>query len=127
MARCVKITTTTGTVAAALLAGGSASVFYGVSAYSAEAASYYIKIYWEGTGTAPVNISGEGQTTTLPVAATTVPQFTIIVPTTGLNSIHDVPINNGGRIWYWISAVAADGTTQTALTTGGDLVTFVFD
>ena len=127
MARCTKITTGTGAVAASLLAGGSASIFYGISAVNLEIAATYVKIWWEGTGTAP---SQAGQTTTLPNVATTVPQLTFQVPLTSTSSfveISSVPLNNGGRIWYWISATLADGTAQTALTTGGDLITFIYD
>jgi hypothetical protein len=128
MARCTKITTGTGTVTATLLANGSASTFYGVSALSAEAASFYIKLYWEGTGTAPPpNVGASQPATVLPSAGTTIATMTFLVPTTGLPlSATNVPINNGGRIWYWISATAADGA-QSALTTGGDLVTLIYD
>jgi hypothetical protein len=128
MARCQKITTTTGAVAAALMGGGSASELYGVIATSAEAASgLFIKIYWEGTGVAP-GIQGQQQTAvTIPVAGTTVPSMTIAVPTVvGLSSVWQIPINNGGRIWYWITATAADSST-TVLVTGGDVITFVYD
>jgi hypothetical protein len=127
MARALKVTTTTGAVSAALLAGGSASVFYGVYASSAEAAGgLNIKLYWEGTGTAPPSIGGVQPTTTLPVAGTTVPSLTVSVPQTGLTLGSPIPVNNGGRIWYWITGTAADNST-TALATGGDVITFVYD
>jgi hypothetical protein len=127
VARCTKITTGTGAVTATLLAGGSASIFYGITAVNLEAAATYVKIYWEGTGTAP---SAGAQSTTTPAVATTVPQLTFMVPLTSTSSyfaVSDLPLTNGGRIWYWISATVADGASQTALTTGGDLITLIYD
>ena len=127
MARATKITTTTAAVSAQLLSGGSASIFYGVSAVSVEATAFYIKLYWEGTGTAvPLN-SPIQPATTLPVAGSTVAMMTFPVPTTGLPlSVTNLPINNGGRIWFWISATPGDGA-QTALVAGGDVVTLIYD
>jgi hypothetical protein len=124
MARCTKITTGTGAVTAQLLAGGSASIFYGLTAVNVEAAATYVKIYWEGNTVSPQAL------TTLPAVATTVPQLTFQIPLTSTSSFSQhftVPLNNGGRIWYWISATLTDGTAQTALTTGGDLITFIYD
>jgi hypothetical protein len=132
MARCTKIVTGTGAVTAQLLAAGSASIFYGYSATSAgNVAPYYIKLYWEGTGTAPASLGG-AQSTTLPVAATAVPQLTIPVSYTAATNIgaffiNDTPLNNGGRIWYWITTTLADSTAQAVLATGGDVVTLIFD
>lgn len=126
MSRCTKVVTTTGAVTATLLP--SASTFYGVSATSAEAANFYVKVWWEGTGTAPPTVPGGAQpATTLPTAGTTVPNLVFQVPTTGLPlTVSSEGINNGGRIWYWIAAGAADSST-TALTAGGDNVTFIYD
>jgi hypothetical protein len=127
MARCTKITTVTTAVTANLLAGGSASIFYGISAVNLETAATYVKIYWEGTGIAP---SSGQQTTALPNVATSIPQLTFMVPLSSSSSFFSVtnlPLNNGGRIWYWISATLTDGTAQTALTTGGDLITLIYD
>ena len=128
MARCSKVTTGTGAVAATLLAGGSASIFYGLSAINNETSTtIYVKLYWEGTGTAPAVPPGSQTATTLPAVATTVPQLTLSVPSTGTLFFNDTPVNNGGRIWYWISSTLADGTAQTALVTGGGLITFFYD
>jgi hypothetical protein len=128
MARCQKITTGTGAVVATLLAGGSASIFYGISAVNNETSTtIYVKLYWEGTGTAP-GVAGSGQsTTTLPAVATTVPQLTLQIPSTGLIFISDTALNNGGHIWFWVTSTLADGTAQTALATGGDLITLIYD
>jgi hypothetical protein len=127
MARCSKITTTTGTVTATLLAGGSASFFYGLCAVSAEAAVWYVKLYWEGTGVQTPTAANQQVATTLPSAGTTAASLTIPIPAAGLAlATSPVPINNGARIWYWISATPGDGA-QTALTTGGDLVTMIYD
>lgn len=121
------MTTGTGTVTAALLANGSASILYGVYAASLEAAgALNIKLYWEGTGTAPPTLAGQQKPTVLPVAGTNSPQLVISVPTTGLVLSSPVPLNNGGRIWYWVSSLPGL-TDTTALVTGGDVITFVFD
>lgn len=121
------MTTGTGTVTAALLANGSASILYGVYAASLEAAgALNIKLYWEGTGTAPPTLAGQQTPTVLPVAGTNSPQLVISVPTTGLVLSSQVPLNNGGRIWYWVSSLPGL-TDTTALVTGGDVITFVFD
>lgn len=125
MARATKITTGTGTPVATLLQ--SASTFYGVYATNAEAAAYFIKLWWSGTGTAPPTIPGGAQPApTLPVAGTTVPSLTIAIPTSGLIPACELPLNLGGQLWYWITKNAAD-SDDTALTTGGDVVTFVYD
>jgi hypothetical protein len=126
MARTSHFTTTTAAPAAALLSG--ASVFLGVAAASGEAAAFFIKLWWEGTGTLPPTTPGGLQpATNAPVAGTTVPHMTIQVPTTGLllTALAE-PINNGGRIWFWITSLKADSDT-TALPTGGDVITFIYD
>lgn len=115
--------TTTATVAATLLP--SASIFYGLAAAAAE--TIYIKLFWEGTGTRPPLPGQSAQpATTAPVAGTTIPHLTIGVPTgTSYFSMYPVPLNNGGRIWYWITGAAAD--TDTTALTGGDVVTLIYD
>jgi hypothetical protein len=128
MARSTKVVTTTGAVTATLLGNGSASIFYGLVATGAgNAAVYYVKLWWEGTGTAPPAISGGAQpATTLPTAGTTVPSLVIPIPVAGLVSQFGEPLNNGGRIWYWIATGVADSST-TVLAAGGDAVTFIYD
>jgi hypothetical protein len=130
MARSAHLTTTTSAVAATLLAGGSASTFYGIVATNVgNVVTYYVKLYWEGTGVAP---SRGAQTTTVPAAGTAIPHLTIPVQygsattTNGIVWLSTVPLNNGGRIWYWISTLAAD-TDTTVLATAGDVVTLIYD
>jgi hypothetical protein len=125
MALSYHFTTTTGAVTANLVAGGAASNWYGVIATSAEAATYYLKLYWEGTGTAAPSIGGVQPTTTLPVPGTNKPHLTIPVPTTGLSSRAADAINMGGRMWYWVTANAAD-TDTTVLTAGGDVISIIY-
>ena len=84
------------------------------------------QVLWEGTGTAVPIQAGQQQKTTLPAAGTSIPQLTIPVPQTGIVLGAPVEINNGGRIWYWISKNAALADT-TVLVTGGGIVTFVYD
>jgi hypothetical protein len=130
MARSAHFTTTTGAVTATLLP--SASIFYGVSATNAlSTAVYYIKLFWEGTGVAP-SASPTGQKVTLPTAGTSVPSLTIAVNVEsatvpgGIFQLSDVPLNNGGRIWYWVSLNPGD-TDTTVLATGGDVITLIYD
>lgn len=126
MARSTHFTTTTSAPAAVLLP--SASTFLGIAATSAEAAAYYVKLWWEGTGTAPPTVPGGAQPATSgPTVGTTVPNITIQVPTTGLllTTLAE-PLNNGGRIWYWVTKNAAD-SDNTALVTGGDVITLIYD
>src|SRR5271166_2680461 len=132
MARSSTVTTGTGAVTAALIqgAGGGASFFYGLSATNAEAAIYYIKLYWEGTGTGFTSNSAAGTqiATTIPVAATNIPQLVIPIATPGGYPFvtENVMLNNGGRIWWWATLTAANGSAQSALTNGGDVITFVY-
>ena len=128
MARAFKVTTTTAAVSAQLVAGGAASIFYGVVATGAgNNATYYLKLYWEGTGTAAPTASNPVQTTTTPTAGTTVPQMTIQIPTAGVLPSSTVePVNNGGRLWYWITTSLADNAAAV-LATGGDSVSIIFD
>lgn len=124
LARQVALTTAAPT---AQLIAPSATALFGVAATNAlSTAIYYIKFYWEGTGTAPPNYTGNQPATTLPVAGTTTPTMTIAVPTTGgLFSRSDDRIINGGRIWYWIT-LNPGPADATALGTGGDQVTFFY-
>jgi hypothetical protein len=131
MARSAHFTTTTGAVTATLLP--SASIFYGISATnSLSLATYYVKLYWEGTGTAVPQYGGPQQKTTLPVAGTSIPHLTIPVNVEsatvvgGIVAISEVALNNGGRIWYWVSLNPAD-TDTTVLGAGGDVVTLIYD
>ncbi len=128
MALAWKTTTTTGAVAAGLVAGGAASILHGYVSTNAEAANFYVKIWWEGTGTAaPTNFTGGNQpATTIPVAGTTIPSLTIQVNTTGMFSLSDIRVTNGGRMWFWVTKNAAD-TDATALPAGGDVITFIYE
>jgi hypothetical protein len=124
MARSTHFTTTTGAVTATLIP--SASILYGLTATGAgNAATYYIKFFWEGTGTPPVATGT--QSTVIPAAGTNHPHLTVQVPVAGvpLASIVE-PLNNGGRIWYWVSTGLGDLDT-TVLVTGGDVVSIVYD
>ena len=128
MARAIKLTTSTAAVTAQLLGGGSASIFYGLTATGAgNAAAYYIKFWWEGTGTAAPTASLQAPSTTTPVAGTTVPHLTVAIPVAGLPPGSTVePINNGGRIWYWVTTSLADNAA-TVLAAGGDVITVFVD
>ena len=126
MALAYKFTAGTGTPAATLVAGGSASILYGLSATNGEAAAIFLKLYWEGTGVAPPTIPGGAQpAVTVPIAGTTIPSLTIAVPVGGIYNLGFIPVNNGGRMWYWVTKNAAD-SDATALTTGGDVFTIIY-
>ena len=127
MARSTKFTTSTAAVAATRLQ--SASTFLGIIATSAEAASgLFVKLWWEGTGTAPPAVQGGAQpATAAPIPGTTIPHLTIPIPTvTGLAFSMAEPLNNGGNIWYWVTGAAADASTAV-LATGGDVITLIYD
>jgi hypothetical protein len=59
------------------------------------------------------------------VAGTNKPHLTIPVPTAGLSSRAADAINMGGRMWYWVTANAAD-TDTTVLTAGGDVISIIY-
>ena len=125
MALSYHFTAGTATPAATLVAGGAGSTFYGLAATNGEAAAIFLKLYWEGTGTAAPSVGGVQPATTLPTAGTTIPQLTIPVPVGGLFNLSFDPVNLGGRIWYWVTKNAAD-TDATALTTGGDVFSLIY-
>lgn len=112
MARSYHASTGTGTVAATLING--ASDFLGIAATSSETTAYYIKLWWSGN------------TNVAPTVGTTVPKFTLAVPTTGLSFALNFPLNNGGLMYWWASTLPAD-TDSTPLVVGGDVITVIFD
>jgi hypothetical protein len=107
-----KFTTGTGTPALTLIGGGVGQSLLGVAATSAEAAAYFIKLWWQGVS--PLQ--------TIPVIGTTPPSVTISVGTTGVFQEFNHPLQGGGPLYYAVTKNAAD-TDDTALTTGGDVVT----
>jgi hypothetical protein len=111
MASVYKFTTGTGSPAAAVVPG--TAVLCGLSATCAEAAAFFIKFWWPGNTPA---------TTTTPTVGTTVPSLTIAIPTSGLLAMPtQLGLNNGGPLYYWVTKNAAD-SDNTALTTGGDVI-----
>lgn len=112
MARSYHVTTVVGAPVATLING--ASDFLGINATSAEAAAYFIKLWWSGN------------TNVAPTVGTTAPKLTLAVPTTGLNFHSNFPLNNGGLMYWWATLNAADADA-TALTAGGSVVTITFD
>jgi hypothetical protein len=126
MALAFKFTTGTGAPAASLVAGGAGSIFFGLAASSAESGNYYLKLWWEGTGTPPPSsVAGSQPSTSIPVPGTTLPSATIPIPSTGLFNLSFNPINNGGRLWFWVTKNAAD-LDATALAAGGDVITLFY-
>jgi hypothetical protein len=112
----LKFTTGTGTPAAALVPGGYAQLL-GIAASNAEAAVYYLKLWW----------AANSGSTSVPTVGTTIPSLTLPIPTTGqpLTALTQA-VNNGGPLWYWVTKNAAD-TDATALTTGGDVVNLILE
>lgn len=116
MSFALKFATGTGTPAAALVPGGYSQLL-GIAASSAEAATYYVKLYWQGNA----------GSNTAPAVGTTIPSLTIPIPTTGQSLIAlTQAVNNGGPLWYWVTKNAAD-TDNTALVTGGDVVNLILE
>lgn len=112
MARSIHFTTGTGTPAAVKI--NSASDFLAVSATNAEAAVYFLKLWWSGNKTGAATVGA------------TIPSLTIPVGTDGLTWSLNFPLNLGGLLYYWVTLDAGD-TDATALTNGGDVITIVYD
>ena len=103
-----KFTTTTATPA--LIGPLPATDFLGATASSAEAATFYLKLWW-------THDSGG------PIIGTTAPDATFPIPSTGLLPFEfNHPLQEGGMLYCAVTKNAAD-TDDTALTTGGDVVT----
>ena len=108
---------TTGTGTPALnLVSATGCAFLGMAATCAEAAAYFVKIWWGGTAAG----------TELPVIGTTAPNLTIQVPTTGTFQEFNHPLQGGGPMWVAATKNAGD-TDDTALTTGGDVISLFVD
>jgi hypothetical protein len=113
-----KITTTTGAVAAVALPQATAQLAGVVAAATKQASTFFLKLWWQGAQVAP------GGTPSGPTAGTTPASLTIPVPVAGIAFSLPSPVNNGGPLWYWISANAVDSDT-TALTTAGDVINLI--
>lgn len=105
----------TTTATPALIELGGAVAVLGLTVAAAEA--FYLKFWW--TGSSSINEN--------PVIGTTLPQWTVQVPSTGIAPAEfNHPLQGGGTVW-----VAATknliGTDDTALTTGGDVITLFLD
>lgn len=108
-------TTTTGTPALTAINGGQPVGFSGAGASNAESATIYLKLWWQKNKT------------TVPVIGTTSPDLTIQIPSTGLVPFTLIrSLNAGGSCYYAVTANAAD-TDDTALTSGGDVITLFLE
>jgi hypothetical protein len=105
---CYHFSTTTATPALASVS--QSGEFWGYSATYAESTSYYVKLWWQGNNNSA------------PVIGTTAPNLTIPVGTLGLLTVFNKPVIMQGPIYYAVTKNAAD-TDDTALSTGGDVVT----
>lgn len=117
-----------GTPAASLVGGGVGSIFFGLAATNSQGTpvAYYIKLWWEGTGTAPPTTPlGAQPATGTPVPGTTVPQMTIAVPVGGLYNLSFQPITNGGRIWYWVTTNPGPSDATAIAQAIGDQISFI--
>ena len=107
---------TTGTATPALTKIQDAVAFLGYCATNAEAATIFLKLWW-------AHNSG----TELPVIGTTVPDVVIPIPSAGQPPIEFThPLQGGGPLWVAVTknAIYSD---DTALTTGGDIITLFLD
>ena len=101
---------TTSTAAVALTLAGNWSELYGVSATDSKDATYYVKIWWQGSSL------------TLPVIGTTKPNATFQIASGVQNCILPTPAVLSGPMFYAVTLNAAD-TDTTVLATGGDVIT----
>jgi hypothetical protein len=107
--------TTTNIPALTLLKGGQNVDFLGIIATSAEAAgAMFVKLWWGGNSN------------TIPVIGVTLPTLTISVPTTGVITSFTWPFVYAGPCWFAVTKNNA-GTDDTALTTGGGVVTLILE
>lgn len=119
MSYAFKITTGTGAPAAAQVPGTAYTQLAGVvAAATKQASTFFLKLWWEGAQVPPAG-SPSG-----PTVGTTPASMVIPIPVGGIALTLPQPANNGGPLWYWVSANAVDSDT-TALTTGGDVVNLI--
>ena len=108
-------TTGTGTPALTLIQGEGVALL-GLCATNGEAAIFYLKLWWGGT-----------TSTEVPVIGTTAPSITIAIPVGGLApTSFRFPLQGGGPCWM-AATLNAVYTDDTALATGGDIVTLFID
>lgn len=107
----VPIHFTTGTGTPVWTQCGNFSELWGAVGTSAEA--FFLKLYWQGnTNTVPVvGVTVPNITILFPSSPTSVPEFTPAKPLQGL-----------GPMFYTVTKNAPD-TDATALSTGGDVIT----
>jgi hypothetical protein len=108
----IHFTTGTSTPTAVLM--GNFTEFWGLVATNAEGAIYFVKIYYQGN------------TNTIPVVGTAVPNITIPVETAYPGVIFARPVVQQGPMYYAVTKNAAD-TDATALTSGGDVITLLVE
>jgi hypothetical protein len=115
-----KITTTTAAVAAAQVPLSVTQLLGVVASATKQASTFFLKLWWEGSQVAP------GGTPSGPTPGTTPAHLTIPIPVGGIAFAVPRAVNNGGPLWYWISANAVDSDT-TVLTTAGDVVNLILE
>ena len=107
----------TGTATPALTKLGDSVSLQGIAASNLETTTtIYVKLWWQDPGNQ-----------TLPVIGTTIPSLTLPVPAAGQPLVvWNQPLNMGGPCWVAVTKLAAD-TDDTALTTGGEVITLILD
>jgi hypothetical protein len=106
--------TATGAPAVTAIKSGQSADISAVSATNNQTAPYFIHLAWQGNSN------------TAPVAGTATVGLTISVPVGGTNVVFYDQVQQAGPLYYWVSAKPAD-TDTTALSTAGDVFTFVVD
>ena len=105
--------TGTGTPALQTLKGGQNADLWGFVATYAEAATYFVKFWWTGNKA-------------IPVIGTTVPDLTVPVSSSSPPFILMRPIIMGGPVYFAVTLNAV-GTDDTALGTGGDVISILLE
>ena len=105
----IHFTTSTSAVAATKIAFTD---LWGICATDAFDTVYYVKVCWQGNSN------------TVPVAGTTVPNITFAIQAGETDKLFKMPLTFAGPMYYWVSLHPGD-SDATVLATGGDVVTLL--
>ena len=115
----VAFTVLTGTPVLTQLGAPQVDLYGALASNTASGAEYFLKLWWQGNSLST------------PVIGTTTPSLTIPVgynpiTTAGIEVSWMRPLNMGGPCWYAVTLNAAPND-DTAIATGGDVVTLLLE